>query len=63
MRAELAVIAKALEVVPVDEPLIILTDSLSAIDLLCRLRQKRVGTPYGSIARCADIMQSILERL
>ena len=36
MQAELAAIDKALEVELVDEPLFILTNSLSAIRLLCR---------------------------
>ena len=46
MRAELGAILCALDLTPVDEELTILTDSLSAIHLLCRWRRKRILTPY-----------------
>jgi hypothetical protein len=63
MRAELGGIHFALERTPVDEELTILTDSLSAIHLLCRWRRKRILTPYVRRAKCRDIVSAILERL
>ena len=63
MRAELGGIFHALEQVPVDEKLTILTDSLSAIHLLCRWRRKRILTPYVRRAKCRDIVTAILARL
>ena len=46
-----------------DEALTILTDSLSAIHLLCCWRRKRILTPYVRRAKCRDIVLAILERL
>ena len=63
MRAELGGIHFALEHTPVDEELTILTDSRSAIHLLCRWRHKRILTPYVRRAKCRDIVSAILERL
>ena len=63
MRAELGGIHLALEKTPADEELTILTDSLSAIHLLCRWRRKRILTPYVHRAKCRDIVFAILERL
>ena len=55
MRAELGGIHLALEKTPADEELTILTDSLSAIHLLCRWRRKRILTPYVHRAKCREI--------
>ena len=63
MRAELGGIYYALEQVPVDEELTILTDTLSAIYLLCRSRRKRILNPYVRRAKCRDYVAAILERL
>ena len=63
MRAELGGIFDALEQVPVDEELTILTDSISAIHLLCRWRRKRILTPYVRRVKCRDIVMAILARL
>ena len=63
MRAELGGIHFALAHTPVDEELTILTDSLSAIHLLCRWRRKRILTPFVHRAECRDIVSAILERL
>ena len=63
IRAELGGIHYALERVPIDEELTILTDSLSAIHLLCRWRRKRILTPYVRRAKCRDVVTAILDRL
>ena len=60
MRAEFGGIHYALERVPVDEELTILTDSLSAIHLLCRWL---IFTPYVRRAKCRDIVTANLARL
>ena len=53
----------ALAHTPVDEDLTILTDSLSAIHLLCHWHRKRILTPYVHRAKCRDIVSAILEHL
>ena len=63
MREELGGIHYALERVPIDEELTILTDSLSAIHLLCRWGRKRILTPYVRPAKCRDVLTAILARL
>ena len=54
---------KALELAPVDKDLCVLTDSLSAIHLLCRWLRCSLFTPYVSSVRCPDIVQSVLGNL
>ena len=63
LRAELGSIDKALELAPVDKDLCVLTDSLSAIHLLCRWLRRSLFTPYVSSVRCPDIVQSVLGNL
>ena len=63
MRAELGGICYALEQVPVEEELTILTDSPNAIHRLCRWRRNRILTPYVRRAKYRDIVMAILVRL
>ena len=63
LRAELGSIDKALQLAPVDKDLYVLTDSLSAIHLLCRWLRRSLFTPYVSSVRCPDIVQSVLGNL
>ena len=63
MRAELGAIHLAISMTPPTEALTILTDSLSAIHLLCRWRRKRLRTPYVRRAKCRHIVRRILDLL
>ena len=56
LRAELGSIDKVLEPAPIDKDLCVLTDSLSAIHLLCWWLHRRLFTPYVSSVRCPDIV-------